>query len=293
MVDYGREQKSQARFLHSKGRSKAEMAGTTRIITLTSDMGLQDHYVAVIKAAILCECSNITIVDVTHNIPPFDNHRAAFVLGQAYPEFPEGTVHIIGVNPEIEPNTPHLVVHHGGHYFIGADNGIFSLLFPQGAEEVFELTMKMDENRISFPTKQVFAKVACHLAKGGTPEVLGRRTTEIKQLYAFKPVANGSAIRGAISHVDSYGNLLTNIDREIFTQVGKGRKFRITFSQELRGIENIYGSYGDVPAGERVAFFGDNDMLEIAINKGVKGAGGGADQLLGGKVQDPVMIEFA
>ena len=220
-----------------------------RIITLTTDMGLQDHYVAVIKAAILTDCPEATIVDITHNIPPFNNDRAAYVLGQAYPEFPRGTIHIIGVNPEVEPETPHLIVRHDGHYFIGADNGIFSLLFPDGPHESFELTMKLDESRISFPTKQVFTKVACHLAKGGTPEVIGRKVVRIKKQLVFKPVANGSAIRGAISHVDNYGNLLTNIDRDIFQKVGKGRNFRITFSGELKGIENVYASYGDVSPG--------------------------------------------
>jgi len=256
-------------------------------------MGLKDHYVAVIKAAILSECSDVAVVDITHNIPPFSNARAAYVLGQAYPEFPRGTIHVIGVNPEISPETPHLIVRHDGHYFIGADNGIFSLLFPEGPHEAFELTMKMDQDRISFPTKQVFAKVACHIAKGGTPEVIGRKTLDLNRQLSFKPVTNGVAIRGVISHIDCYGNLLTNIDKETFKKVGNGRKFSISYAGELRGIERVDASYGDVSLGERVAFFGDNNMLEIAVNKGATGAGGGADQLFGVNVQDSIIIEFS
>lgn len=256
-------------------------------------MGLRDHYVAVVKASILSDCPDVNIVDISHEITPFNNAEAAYVLGNAYPEFPRGTIHIIGVNPEIEPSTPHIVARHDGHYFIGADNGIFSLLFPNGPHEAFELTMKLDADRISFPTKQVFSKVACHLVRGGTPEVIGRKTVQLKKQIHFRPVADGLAIRGVISHIDNYGNLLTNIDRETFARIGKGRKFSIQYGRGSKAIERIDASYGDVPPGERVAFFGDNDMLEIAVNKGAKGAGGGAAQLFGLSIQDPIIVEFS
>lgn len=139
----------------------------------------------------------------------------------------------------------------------------------------------------------MFAKAACHLARGGTPEVIGRKTVHLKQQISFRPVSDGLAIRGVISHIDNYGNLLTNIDKATFKQVGRGRKFAIQYGRGSKAIERIDSSYGDVPDGERVAFFGDNGFLEIAVNKGATGAGGGAAQLFGLRIQDSVIIEFS
>lgn len=263
------------------------------IITLTTDMGLRDHYVAAVKGAILSQHAEARIVDISHAITPFHNAQAAFVLRNAYPEFPRGTIHIIGVNPETDGGQyPHLVVRHQGHYFIGADNGIFWLLFEGMPHEAFEITMMLDDDHLSFPTKSVFVKAACHLARGGTPDVIGRKVVTIREQIGFIPAVDPASIRGKVAHIDHYGNLITNIHRKVFNEVGKGRTFAITFGRTKDDVTKLHKTYGDVPHGERVAFFGANDLLQIAVNKGAEGAGGGASSLFGVHEGDPVRVEF-
>ena len=262
------------------------------IISLTTDLGLKDHYVATVKGAIYNRYPEAIIVDVSHSITPFDTAQAAFVLRQAYPAFPRGTIHVIGVNPEADGQTPHVIVRHDGHFFIGADNGIFSLLFDLKPHEVFELTMKLEDDHVTFPTRSVFVQAACHIARGGTPDVIGRKVVSIKEVIGFRPAADANSIRGKIVHVDTYGNLVTNVRKQLFDEVGRGRGFQIDFGSKDDKISVMSRTYGDVPAGERVAFFGASGLLEIAVNKGVEGSGGGASRLFGVETEDPVRIDF-
>lgn len=262
------------------------------IITLTTDMGLKDHYVATVKGAIWSQFAEARIVDVSHSIKPFDNGQAAFVLRQAYPEFPRGTIHIIGVNPEADGQTPHLVVRHDGHFFIGADNGIFSLLFDGMPHEAYEITMKLDHDHVAFPTRSVFVKAACHLARGGTMDVIGRKVVHIREQIGFQPAVDATSIRGKVLYIDSYGNLVTNVRKQLFDEIGKGRTFRIGFGLPADDITKIHATYGDVPHGERLAFFNATGLLEIAVNKGVEGSGGGAARLFGVQHEDTVRIDF-
>ena len=262
------------------------------IITLTTDMGLKDHYVAAVKGAIISQCPEANIVDVSHLIKPFDTAQAAFVLRLAYPAFPHGSIHIIGVNPEADGQTPHLVVRHDGHYFISADNGIFSLLFDVKPHEAFELTMKLDDDHVAFPTQTVFVKAACHIARGGTPEVIGRKVVSIREVIGFRPAVDASAIRAKVVHIDTYGNLVTNVKKSLFDEIGRGRTFQIDFGSKFDLITTLSKTYSDVPMGERVAFFGASGLLEIAVNKGVEGSGGGAARLFGVHTNDAVRIEF-
>ena len=262
------------------------------IITLLSDMGTSDHYVAAVKGAILTQLPSTVIVDISHHIAPFNNMHAAFVLRNAWPEFPPGTIHVIGVNPEADGQTAHLAVKHEGHYFIGADNGIFSLLFDIKPKEVFELTLKLDTDHLSFPNKNIFVKAACHLARGGTIEMLGRRTQVVREQIGIRPVVMDNTIKGEVVHVDHYGNVVTNITKPLFDSLVKGRDFRISFGRPMDDIKKVHKTYSDVPHGERVAFFGDTGYLEIAVNKGVIGSGGGAAQLLGLQITDAVRLEL-
>ncbi|MBL8003128.1 MAG: SAM-dependent chlorinase/fluorinase [Flavobacteriales bacterium] len=263
------------------------------IVTLTTDMGLKDHYVAVVKGALYSQVPDVRIVDISHQITPFDNAQTAFVLRHAYPEFPRGTVHLIGVNPEASGTTPHLVVRHDGHYFIGADNGIFPLLFDGKPQEAFELTMKLENDHATFPLKNVFVRAAAFLLKGGTPEVIGRKTVSIREMLGIRPAADNLSIRGAVIYVDGYGNVVTNIMRPQFHDLVKGQPFRITFGgRPANDIRHISEQYNDVPQGERLAFFASSGHLTIAVNKGVEGVGGGASGLLGLHVNDPIRVEL-
>ncbi len=262
------------------------------IITLLSDMGTSDHYVAAVKGAILRQLPGAVIADISHNIAPFNNMHAAFVLRNAWHEFPEGTIHIIGVNPGSDSKTPHIAVRHKGHYFIGADNGIFSMLFDEPAEVVYGLTLKLDTDHRLFPVKHIFVKAACHLGRGGTIELLGRRLDQVQQQLMPRAVLMEDAIKGQVIHVDHYGNVITNITGQLFNSLVRNRPFVLTIGRSRHNIRTLHKHYSDVAPGEKLAFLGDSGYLEIAVNKGVKASGGGASQLLGLKVNDVIRLEL-
>lgn len=262
------------------------------IITLTTDMGLKDYYVASVKGSILCELPDAKIIDISHSISPFDIAQASFVLKNCYKDFPEGTINIIGINPEKTETTKHLLIKVENRYFIGADNGIFSLLFEQLPDEIFELTIEENTELQSFPTKNVFVKAACHIARGGTPEMIGKLVDTYEQRQLFRATADDNVIKGTVAYIDSYGNVITNISKELFQETGKGRRFKIYLTRAGYAITKINQQYNEVPEGEKVALFSSNGHLEIAINRGVEGSGGGANKLFGLKLNDTITIEF-
>lgn len=256
------------------------------IITLTTDLGLKDHYVGVVKGSILRQCPEATIIDISHLIPPYDIMEAAFTLKNAYGSFPEGSIHIIGVNPEIEVDSDHLLVLYKGHFFIGADNGVFSLILEEPAEEIYELNISPTEEDLTFPTKDVFAKAACHLVKGGTAAMIGKPVDDFKRRMPFQAVSQENVIKGMVIHIDHYGNLISNIGETLFKAFGSGREFTIEFRGGDYDIKKIEKSYSEVPEGEKLAIFGSSGLLEISINKG------NAAQLLGLKKSDTIRIVF-
>jgi S-adenosylmethionine hydrolase len=262
------------------------------IITLTTDMGLRDYYVGALKGAIYSQVDDVEIVDISHHIKPFDTYQAAFVLRNAYVDFPPGTIHIIGVNPDAAHDLNHLIVRYTDQYFIGADNGVFSLLFDKRVDDVFELNLSQDSDDLTFVTKNLFAKAACHLARGGTPEVIGKRIEGIRQSERFRPVIDNHLIKGTVIYIDSYGNVITNISHQLYRDVGKGRDFSLQMGLSKHDIREIKTVYNEVKEGEKLALFGSSGFLEIAINKGTPESGGGAHMLFGLKVNDTIRIEF-
>lgn len=262
------------------------------VITLTTDMGLKDYYVASVKGMILKELPDAKIIDISHDIPPFDIAQASFVLKNCYKDFPSGTINIIGVNPEKTETTKHLLVIVNDYYFIGADNGIFSLLFDTKPDEIYELTIEEDSELQSFPTKNVFVKAACHIARGGTPGMIGKQIESFEQRHLFQATADMNVIKGTVSYIDGYGNVITNISKALFNEISKGRRFKIYLTRAGYAITKISNKYNEVPEGEKVALFSSNGHLEIAINRGVEGSGGGANKLFGLKLNDTITIEF-
>tara|TARA_B100001769_G_C22088802_1_gene587145 strand:+ start:1104 stop:1916 length:813 start_codon:yes stop_codon:yes gene_type:complete len=256
------------------------------IITLTTDLGLKDYYVAGIKGSILSQLPDATIIDVSHEIPAFNISVAAFCLKNCYKDFPEGSIHIIGVRPEADEFTKHLVIKHKGHYFIGADNGMFSLLFDETPEEIFDINIVSDEDKRTFPTKNIFVTVACHIGRGGTLELIGSKIDSIKERTNFQPVIEEDVIRGMAMYIDSYGNVTTNITRSLFDIVGNHRDFSIVFRRSDYNIHELKFNYNEVPEGEKLALFSTNNHLEISINKG------NASKLFGIKLSDIIRIEF-
>lgn len=271
-----------------------------RIITLTSDMGTQDYYVAAVKAAILGQSPEVQIVDITHHIQPFDIAQAAFVLKNVYRSFPIGSIHVAGIdsektNPLQNPGSPlvrHVIVKYDGHYFIGADNGIFSLFLQKNPDGVFEIDFGLTDEDYTFPVKTVFARAASMIANGKEPESFAKPISELNQRTVLAPTTNPNLIIGTVIYIDGYGNVITNITRELFERQVNGQSFRILLRGGSHEIDEIRKSYNEVPDGEVVALFDSSGHLEIAINKGVEGNGGGASGLLGLRLGDTVRVEF-
>ena len=262
------------------------------LITLTSDMGLKDYYVAAIKGSIYNQLPEAKVVDISHDIPPFDIVHASFVLKNTFKHFPKNTIHVIGVDAEKNEENRHLIIRNYDQYFIGADNGIFSLIFDKNPDGIWNLNRNSEIDDFSFPTKDIFIPIACHLARGGLPAVVANEVKEIKTKQLFRPIIDNNSIKGMVCYIDKYGNLITNITKQIFKEIGKNKPFKIFLTKSEYSIEKIHHKYNDVVEGERIAIFGSSDFLEIAINKGVKGSGGGASQLFGISINDIITIEF-
>ena len=254
------------------------------IITLTSDWGLKDHYLASVKGKILSKNQRVNIIDISHQINPFNIEHAAFVIKNCYADFPEGSIHLIGVNTEESDKESHVVVLHNKHYFIGTDNGIFSMIFEDQPEKIFELSIPQETDYFTFSARDRFVNAAIHLAAGKPIEELGSPLPKVQTKILFKPVTEASLIKGMVIHIDGYENLVTNITKDLFDKIGKGKKFAI----QLRGVQirSIAQSYLDVPTGETVAVFASTGHLEIAINQG------NASSLLGIAINDTIRIEF-
>ncbi|UBM62567.1 SAM-dependent chlorinase/fluorinase [Candidatus Sulfidibacterium hydrothermale] len=257
------------------------------IITLLSDWGDTDYYVAAVKGRILQDLPNATIVDITHKIPHFNTREAAYVLRHAYHHFPKGTIHIIGVNTEESLEEPHLAVLYDGHYFIGADNGIFSLIFEKEKkpEKVYSIEIPQDSEKYTFSGLHRFAKAAVLLAQGENIETLGAPYPSLQQKLDYEPSFNHSGIRGMVIHIDPYNNAITNISRELFERIIGKKPFTIYFKGY--SCEEIGESYADA-GGEanHVCLFGSNDLLEIALKNAE------AASLMGLQVNDPVIINI-
>jgi S-adenosyl-L-methionine hydrolase (adenosine-forming) len=254
------------------------------IITLTSDWGYKDHYQAAVKGSILSKYKEAVIADISHDISCFDIEQAAFIIKNAFPFFPEGTIHIIGINTEASAKTPHLLIKYKKHYFIGADNGLFSLLFHDKPEKIIEIDIPQDSDYFTFSARDVFVKVACHIARGGSMDYMGKPVKMLSDKRLIEPNVDANSIKGIITYIDNYENAITNIDESLFKKIAKNRKFVINV--RMNEIKKISKAYSEVPKGEILALFGSNGMMQIALNMS------NAEGLLGLKTKDTVRIDF-
>jgi S-adenosylmethionine hydrolase len=262
------------------------------IITLTSDLGTKDYYLAAVKAAALKAIPNVDLIDISNHIPPFNIAKAAFVLRNVWHEFPAGTIHIIGVDSQWSKSTPYVIVEKDGHTFIGTDNGTFSLLFDGApADAVYSAHLTGDETLV-FPLKDIFIPLAAQLISGRGAHEIGDLMDTYKHRPSLNPVVEHDNIRGTVIYIDAYGNVITNITRELFDQVVQGRPFNIVVRRGDFDLQKVSRAYGEVPEGEKVALFTSSGYLEIAINRGVEGSGGGASDLLGISENDIIRIEI-
>ena len=254
-----------------------------QLITLTTDFGTRDYYAGALKGALLQRCPGVQLVDVSHEIKPFDIVQAAFVVQNAYAEFPEGTLHLIGVNCVYDPHFRFVAVRRDGHFFMAPDNGLITLLF-DGLPEV-DIRELPHAERSHFSVKRVFAEAAGHLAAGQSFETLGAPAGPLLQRISLQPVITPTRIRGTIVQVDNFENAVVNIRRDVFEKIANGRPFSLFFKRN-DPINRLCQNYCDAPLGEALCLFNSAGFLEIAVNMGR------AATLLGLKVEEVVEVVF-
>jgi S-adenosylmethionine hydrolase len=255
------------------------------IITLTTDLGDKDIYQAALKGSILKLLPTVNIVDITNSVAAYNIQQAAFILKNSFYYFPDLTVHLIGIDTVYNEYTKYLAVRYKNHYFVGADNGIFSLMFDKDPEEMVEINIMQDLKFLHFPLADIFVKAACHLAQGGILNQIGVQVNEIENKMNLQPVIEKNLIKGGVIYIDSFQNVITNITKELFNTVQRGRRFTLSFKRN-ETITHLCWHYNEVPEGEKLCLFGISDHLEIAINKG------NAAGLLGLNLGDTVVIDF-
>ncbi|RED48194.1 SAM hydrolase/SAM-dependent halogenase family protein [Seonamhaeicola aphaedonensis] len=273
------------------------------IITLTTDFGEKDHFAGATKGAIYSELPNVRIVDISHSVSPFNIPEAAYIIQNAYRSFPKGTIHIIGIDSEINQENKHIAIKLDDHYFVCANNGIMSMICSEIApEKIVEINIH-DKIQTSFPVLDVFVKVACHIARGGTLEVIGKTIDTIKPIKHIAPYVNDdkTQIIGSVIYIDNYGNVVTNIKRNFFETIQKGRAFEI--SARSYKFKKIFNKYSDIvnfeipeekrhDEGKGMVVFNSGDFLEIAVYKSNTATVGSASSLMGMRIMDTVSIHF-
>lgn len=255
------------------------------IITLTTDLGDKDIYQAALKGSILRILPTVNMVDITHSVAAFNIQQAAFILKNSYYYFPEETVHLLGIDTVYSDDTKFLAIRYNKHYFVGTDNGIFSLIFDEEPEEIVEIDILQDLKFLHFPLADILAKAACYLADGKPLTSIGIPVQDIEKKMTLQPAVERNQIRGMVIYIDAFQNVITNITKDFFNRVQEGRRFVLYFKRN-ETITHLSWHYNEVPEGEKLCLFGISDHLEIAINKG------NASGLLGLNLGDSVIIDF-
>jgi S-adenosylmethionine hydrolase len=250
------------------------------LVTFTSDFGNGDHYVAAVKAAMLSGDPSVQIIDISHDIKPFDIPHLAFTINSVFRQFPTGTVHLIGLNAN-DSAEQYIGARLEEHLFLLPDNGLIGLLSDQPPSEV---VLIKSESTSLFPTRDLLAPIALAISKGENLENFGSKTSDYKRMVSRKVKATRKEIAGHIIHVDQYGNLISNIKKVDFDILSKEKRFKIQIGKET--AERIHVKYQDVEPGDIFFVFNSLGLLEIGINQGQ------ANQLLGMGYDAPVNIQF-
>ena len=255
------------------------------VITLTSDWNSADYYIAAIKGRLYSSGAR-DIIDITHSIKTYNTSQAAFVIRNSFNYFPEGSVHLILVNSEMTTKSPFLLVKGKGHFFVGADNGVFSQILAGKADEVIQLTPIENDNEHSFPGLSTFVAAAMHIINGDDIQLLGNKVDGFQEKIPLRPTLDNNSISGSIIYIDSYRNAISNVSRELFERIRNNRSFEIFVQSKHYRITRISINYSDEEAGELLAIFNIAGLLEIAIHSG------NAADLLNLEIGSSIRIDF-
>lgn len=252
------------------------------ILTFLSDFGITDHYVAAVKAKILTLNPAQILVDISHEVEPFNIAHALHVINSVFRDFPEGTVHLLAVDTHGAKTGRYQAAWHQGHFFVCADNGLLSLLTENDPKQLVDLPA---QDNSSSPARDIMAPAAVALAQGASMAEIGELAEGMTQLINRQLRLNDHSIVGHVMHVDHFGNLITDISRDSVEAIGHGRTFTIHFNREV--IDRISTRYSHPTEGDCVALFNRQGFLIIGINKGH------ASELLGMYFDSRVEIKFA
>ncbi len=237
------------------------------LITLTTDIGQRDFLVGGIKGQLLQHAGSFSIIDITHQLSPFNYPQAAYVCRNAIKNFPPGTVHLVMVNLFDQKPDHLLLAEHNGYYIGCADNGLLTMILEELPEKVVALPMDKTAQKNAVYCTSIFGKAINELAIGKNLEEIGDSSVSIHVKNALRPMLGNNWIEGQIIFIDNFENVIVNITQEEFETQRKGRSFKIVFKRD-EIIERISDTYADVPEGEKLAMFNSASYLEIAINKG-------------------------
>lgn len=258
------------------------------ILTLTTDFGNRDQYVSAMKGVILKICEDVRLIDVSHDIPPQDIMAGAWVVKNSAFLYPEGTVHLVVVDPGVGTKRHPVVVRIKNQVFVGPDNGLFSLVADQDKYDAWTLNNPefwlKGTHSTTFHGRDIFAPAAAHICNGADPAELGQPLEELITYHWALPIVDDEGIQGWVVHIDRYGNLITNISQELFNKVNGNGNVKIFTGSTI--IHDISDTFATVTEGESTAVFGSSGMLEIVINKG------SAERMLGIEKGAAVSVMF-
>lgn len=247
------------------------------VVTLISDFGNKDYYVPALKGNLISSIVNVQIVDITNEIPPHDIVEAGFILRNSYPSFPKGTIHICYVKNH-EPDQDIIFGRHEDQFFIGPNNGLFSLVFDKVG------TFYRLHDNVYMPFKELGELVKA-LHEGQPLDQIGIPCENIRERIGLSPIVYSDQIRASVIHIDRYGNLVINVTGELFESTRKGRRFKIYFKR-LDPITKISDAYHQAEVGQPTCLFNSSGQMVLAVNMG------NASDELGLKKEDIIQIIF-
>ena len=252
-----------------------------KILSLTSDFGSKDFYLASFKGELYSEIEGLSIIDISHHTPAFDIQAAAYNLKNAWPKFPDQSLHIFRVGESTQKEGRYLCFNHYNHFFILPDNGVLTLLFAKLPSKIIAL---QQENKSQ--SKSLFlARAASHVFSAYEIENLGDETTNFEERIVQQPILSKNYIRGVVQQVDRYGNVITNVTKELFTSQIEDKEFEISTRTER--FTKIVPSYASVSPGSKMATFNSAGFVQLSINHG------NASELFGLSIGDTIQIDFS
>jgi S-adenosylmethionine hydrolase len=242
------------------------------LITLTTDLGYRDPYLAIVKANLLSKASHVNVIDLSCDVKNSSITDVAYIIRQALKSFQANTIHLVGIKsgPKSQTNksneadnTRYLITQINKQYIVSPDNGLFTLIDKQFNEVVYQIYYN-DNSKHRFFLNDVFVEVALHLAGNKSINEIANQTTDYYKIYDFEPFLSGTILKGKKIYIDDFGNIITNVTKEIFDQYIGNKPFTIKFPGAK--IQQVSTTYDDVDFGKALVLFNSFGYLEVAFN---------------------------